>query len=278
MNTLYHVLDTRNFHSRDKNIEFYEDTHTYKIISDTEHKYTSVTTWIHSLFSEFDADAIISKMISSKGWRDGHKYWGKTPQQIKELWEINRLEASHAGTQLHFLIECFMNNPSFSSDFVYSNQDLYNTYTKLPVSLTEWDYFIQFIHDFPHLIPFRTEWTVYYEEIQIAGSIDMVYQNTDGTLSIYDWKRAKNITKENTFYKFANHPAISYLPDTNYWHYVLQLNIYKHILQDKYGLVIKDLFLVRLHPDAENKTYELIELPDLSNIISILFEERKNGL
>lgn len=275
MNVLHNVLAARNSYSRDKFIEFYEDTHTYKILTDVNHKYTSVTTWIHSLFNNFDADVIISGIMSSKMWKNGHKYWGKTPDQIKELWEINRIEAANSGTKLHFLIECFMNNPSFPSDYVYSNFDLYNAY-KNTNNFPEWNYFIQFIRDFPHLKPFRTEWTVYHEDIQIAGSIDMVYENTDGTLSIYDWKRAKTITKENYYNKFSTYSTISYLPDTNYWHYALQLNIYKHILLDKYGIIIKDLFLVRLHPDADN--YELIELPDLSSIISVLFEERKTLL
>ena len=39
------------------------------------------------------------------------------------------------------------------------------------------NYFIEFIKDFPHLKPYRTEWVVYYEDIKLAGSIDMVYEN-----------------------------------------------------------------------------------------------------
>jgi hypothetical protein len=41
---------------------------------------------------------------------------------------------------------------------------------------------------------------------------------------------------------------------------------------------IKELYLVRLHPDAEEKNYELIELPDLSLEIKDLLEERKKNL
>jgi hypothetical protein len=36
------------------------------------------------------------------------------------------------------------------------------------------------------------------------------------------------------------------------------------------------MFLVRLHPDAEEKNYELIELPDLSTEVKELFTEIKN--
>jgi hypothetical protein len=41
---------------------------------------------------------------------------------------------------------------------------------------------------------------------------------------------------------------------------------------------VTDLYLVRLHPDAEEKNYELIKLPDLSKEIDELFEQRKQNL
>jgi hypothetical protein len=58
----------------------------------------------------------------------------------------------------------------------------------------------------------------------------------------------------------------------------LQLNTYKAIIEQKYGKKVTDLFLVRLHPDAEEKNYELIKLPDLSTEISDLFLERRKQL
>jgi ATP-dependent exoDNAse (exonuclease V) beta subunit len=137
----------------------------------------------------------------------------------------------------------------------------------------EWQYFINFIKEHHHLKPYRTEWSVYHDDAKIAGSIDMVYENTDGTLSIYDWKRAKLITRINNFNRFAIHPLICHLPDSNFWHYALQLNTYKYILETKYEKKIKGLFLVRLHPDSEEKNYELIELPDLSSEVHDLFQE-----
>ena len=138
----------------------------------------------------------------------------------------------------------------------------------------EWQYFINFVKDFPNLKPFRTEWVIYNEDVKISGSIDMIYENQDGTLSIYDWKRAKNITRVNNFNKFALPPQICHLPDSNFWHYALQLNTYKTIIEAKYGRTVRDLFLVRLHPDAEEQNYELIPLPDLSSDVRALFLER----
>ena len=103
----------------------------------------------------------------------------------------------------------------------------------------------------------------------------MVYENPDGTLMIYDWKRSKNISRINTYNKYAITECISHLPDSNFWHYALQLNTYKAIIEAKYNKKVTDLYLVRLHPDAEEKTYELLKVPDLNNYIQELFELRK---
>jgi hypothetical protein len=49
------------------------------------------------------------------------------------------------------------------------------------------------VQDFPDLIPYRSEWMVFWEEMKISGSIDMIFENPDGTILIYDWKRCREI-------------------------------------------------------------------------------------
>ena len=272
---LNNVLNSRNTHSRDKRIKFVDEGHKYTVDNKQDVKYTSVTTWVHEHFEKFDADKIIKKMMSGIGWKEGHKYWGMTPEQIKALWDNNKNAVSGAGTDLHFEIECFHNNDKLQQN--YTNKELYENYIseygkQLTEKSIEWQYFINFIKDHQHLKPYRTEWTVFNEDIKISGSIDMIYENPDGTLSIYDWKRSKNITSINSFNKFATTPCICHLPDANFWHYALQLNTYKYILETKYDKTVKDLYLVRLHPDAVKRNYELIKLPNLTTEINDLFE------
>lgn len=274
---LHNTLSIKNAHPRDEHIHFFEEDHKYIIDLEPDVKYTSVTTWVHEHFEKFDADKVIQKMMAGTGWKEGHKYWGKTADEIKQQWNTNKESVSDAGTNIHFQIECFNNDKRFTSD--YTNQELYEMYIsdfrdKLFETPLEWQYFINFVKDHSHLKPYRTEWTVFNEDIKISGSIDMVYENPDGTLSIYDWKRSKNITRINTFNKFSITPSICHLPDSNFWHYALQLNIYKFILESKYDKKIRDLYLVRLHPDAEEKNYELIELPILSIEINDIIQER----
>jgi hypothetical protein len=283
--TLTNVLSNRNRHPRDNNIQFFEEGHKYVIKPDPDTKYTSVTTWNHSHFPHFDADAVITNMMKGRNWKEGHKYWGMTPEEIKAKWNANGASVSGAGTDMHFEIESFMNDKRMQCE--YTHKELYQIYNCDYIKKNseyhekkslEWKYFIEFVKDTPELKPYRTEWTVYHEELKLAGSIDMVYENPDGTLSIYDWKRAKDITRVNTFNKYAITECISHMPDSNFWHYALQLNTYRAILEQKYDKKITSLYLVRLHPDNEEKTYELIKLPDLSKYISELFQQRMDEI
>jgi CRISPR/Cas system-associated exonuclease Cas4 (RecB family) len=69
-------------------------------------------------------------------------------------------------------------------------------------------------------------------------------------------------------------PEISHIPDTNFWHYSLQLNTYKAILEKNYGKKVTKLCLVCLYPTQ--KSYKLFEVPDLKEEIEELFNIRKN--
>ena len=135
---------------------------------------------------------------------------------------------------------------------------------------------MNFIKACPNLKPYRTEWMIYNEDLLLAGSIDMVYENPDGTLMIYDWKRAKDIKKADAFMKYALTECIGHVPDTNFWHYALQLNTYKAILEQKYGKKISKLALVCLHPSKAN--FEVIPIPVLTSEMEALFALRREQI
>jgi ATP-dependent exoDNAse (exonuclease V) beta subunit len=221
-----------------------------------------VTTWNHTHFREFDAEKIVQNIVKGKKIKDPqYKYYGMTAIQIKELWSQNGKEASEAGTRMHQDIENFYNGQ------VVENKSL------------EYQYFQDFVADYPDLIPFRTEWMVWNEDLKISGSIDMVFENQQGELIIYDWKRVKEITPEAAYEDtYSKTRCISHLPDTNFWHYALQLNMYKYILEEKYAKKVVGLFLVRLHPENVYKTYERVEIPCLVKEIKDLVAVRKEQI
>ena len=268
------LLQLRNAHPRDAGISFFAPTHVYTVLGRKD--YTSVTTWNHAHFEAFDETRVIANILNNKRWAADpeYKYYRRSAEDIREEWETNRCNASTAGTHMHEDIERFYNG--------------LHAEIKFPDSLEFGTYFRRFEADFsaqfPHMRPFRTEWCVYFEEIRIAGSIDMVFESQiDGALWIYDWKRCKEIVYEPPSFgrrppKTASTPCINHVPDCNFWHYSLQLNVYKFILERKYGKKVEKLCLVCMHPDNASGSYDLHEVGDMSNEVQALHDARLEQL
>ena len=100
-----------------------------------------------------------------------NKYFGKTAEEIKAGWKQSGDEASSAGTKMHYDIECFYNDDERENDS------------------TEYTYFKNFYKDMEQRNlcgePYRTEWTVFDEDLRLAGSIDMCFKKTDGQFQRY---------------------------------------------------------------------------------------------
>jgi hypothetical protein len=249
-----------NKHNRDEHVQFDEGPHIYTV--DGDDSFMSVTTWNHSHFGHFDADAIIKKMMNGRNWNKSNKYYGQTPDEIKAGWEQNRDEAAAAGTKMHYDIECYYNNINNENKSI------------------EFEWFLRFddwVKRETNMLPYRTEMIVWDKELKLCGSIDMLFMNECGELELYDWKRCKEI-KKTSWNKFAKTECIDHLPDSNYWHYSLQLNTYKYMLEKNYGLKVNGMYLVCLHPNNKNKSYMKIKVPTLNKEIDDLMECRANML
>jgi hypothetical protein len=246
-------LSVLNSHPLDVRIQFKEEGHRYTIDGQSD-GWISCTTFIHGFFIPFDADAVISKMRQSRNWSSS-KYLGMTAEQIKKQWSDKATLSSTAGTLLHKSIENYYNGIEQTVDSV------------------EWRYFLNFQKEVVEpsgFKPFRTEWLVFDTEFKVSGSIDMVYSKPDGTLAIYDWKRCEEMKTANP-YQSGLEP-VSHLPDTNYWHYTLQLNVYRYILQKHYGVTVSELALVVLHPN--NSSWKIFKLNVLEDEIQEMMETR----
>ena len=254
-------LSKKNAHQRDAHISFDEGPHIYTIDGDSD--YMSVTSWNSTLFPKFDADSVISKMMDSPRWPQS-PYFGMTREEIKMKWKNDGTEASVAGTNMHYNIECFYNGIDVEDD-----------------GSLEWKYFREFNEAVgKNLTPYRTEWMVWDKELRLAGSVDMLFENPDGTLQIYDWKRSKKVVKENKWAS-AIVDCISHLPDANFWKYSLQLNTYKWILEKNYGKKISNMFLVWLHPNNSGNSYlryEVDSLPkEMEDLVKLRMRHTNSG-
>jgi hypothetical protein len=188
-----------------------------------------------------------------------------TDEEIKTKWNNNGKEASEAGTRMHLDIERYY-NASPVGNLAGDNYD--------PLESPEWTMFLEYQRKHgSKFTPFRTEWLVWDKSTMIAGSIDMVYRKTDGTLAIYDWKRAKEIKTENSYDSMLG--PVSHLPDTNYWHYSIQLNVYRRILETCYNEKVTELSLVILHPN--NPKFQVLKVNLMDDEVDAIFESRKRA-
>lgn len=248
-------------HERDNLIHFDEPSHVYTVKGSSK-GITSITTFLHAFFPHFDADAVIKNMMRSKKWPES-KWFGMSAAAIKEAWNANGREASEAGTAMHLGIEMVMNGAEAEvADSIKAS--------------IEWRYFWNYWReDQATWEPWRTEWEVWDEDLKLAGSVDMIYRNKhDGTFAVYDWKRSKEIKMENSFQ--TGFGPVAHFPDCNYWHYTLQLNLYRWLLEKHYGIVVSEMALVIMHPN--NKNYKRYKLNRLDDEIEGVIEARRRAV
>jgi len=256
----WQTLGFLNAHPRDKEVRFVEKTHTYYVKGSSK-GIVSTTGFVHSFFPHFDPDAALKAMRKSPKWAT-NPLNGKTNEEIKEIWSNSGKEASGKGTAMHLAIEQHLNGA-----LNHIPEDVKAT--------PEWAYYMNFYNDIKDsLEPYRTEWEVWDEEHKLTGSIDMIFKRKDGNFAVYDWKRSKEIKQDNSFEKGLG--PMSHLPNSNYWHYTLQLNVYRWFLQKHYGLKVVELAIVIFHPN--NTNYQIFKLNILDNEIRDMLDARMRSV
>ena len=241
------LLSSKNHHERDERIQFSDSDHTYLI--DKKNKAVSVTELIGRYFPKFDKEFWANKESIKTG---------KPKNEILKKWDELGKKARDLGTELHEQIENFYN----SKEYIRSK---------------ELDKFFKFHknHIQDKYQPHRTEWRIFDEDKNLAGTVDMVYEKENGELFIFDWKRSKkiinsdgSIEKNNPFENGLN--GLSHLPSSDYVKYCLQQNIYKNILESKYDKRVSSMNLLILHPHLDN--YHIIQVESFKNETKYLLD------
>ena len=241
------LLSSKNHYERDERIQFSDSDHTYLI--DKKNKAVSVTELIGRYFPKFDKDFWANKESIKTG---------KPKNEILKKWDDLGKKARDLGTELHEQIENFYN----SKEYIRSK---------------ELDKFFKFHknHIQDKYQPHRTEWRIFDEDKNLAGTVDMVYEKENGELFIFDWKRSKkiinsdgSIEKNNPFENGLN--GLSHLPSSDYVKYCLQQNIYKNILESKYDKKVSSMNLLILHPHLDN--YHIIQVESFKNETNYLLD------
>lgn len=212
-----------NCHPRDGRLSFDPVSHSYFVDGE---EYISVTTLVDEYFPKFDSEYWAARTALREG---------VDPEVILARWEHEAERSRSLGTAMHEKIERYYLGYDDGDD-----EDAMRLFRLFAV------------HN--RLYPYRTEWRIFDEEFGVAGTLDFLELTPDGTYNIYDWKRSKKLVSsdgrilaDSPYGKRGLYP-VDHLHDTAYWHYALQLSIYRSILERCYGIRVSSLRLGVFHP------------------------------
>ena len=125
-----------------------------------------------------------------------------------------------------------------------------------------WDEVIPFLDsEFPGWELHEAEEKLYEpildKDLSFKGFIDAVIKvpKTRGsgyTYWIIDWKTSKKIETSSYAQKMGTHSSTRHVMDCNFYHYSLQLSLYRYILEEFYGLKIRNQLIAHLKDDTVN--------------------------
>lgn len=252
-------LDQINAHGRDMAIVKNEEKHVY-YVNGTAMK-CSATGFKSFFFPPFDDDGLI-RMMFRNSKTDGKYYKSKygnsnyenmTHSDILKYWS----STSGEGTRFHLMMEYLLNIHQDMLSKFNANEiaeecvKIANSKGIMP-DMKRIKLISQFLVTFfkKGWKPYRVEWKIYDEEYGIAGTIDAVFSKTikDKTeFMIIDWKTVVATTnKDSSSYK-CYHPFEN-MKASKMNEYLIQLNLYAHILKTRYDINVKNLMAIMISP------------------------------
>ncbi len=241
-------------YEQDAEIDFLSDEHIY--VYRGKQQLLPVSSLIAYFFEKFDA-LRMAQMHQDR--------YGTPVEETLDKWCRTGQMASMVGTYVHEQTENYFQHGIFESTCSFCCDGQRET-----VSVArERDQFFHFIRDYA-INPYRQEWPVFDAELNIAGTIDLICQDDDGQFIIYDWKRSRKVVDSDgrpIVQGFGGRTSIRgiHLPDTAFYHYSIQQNLYRYILERHYGIKVRALNLVVLCPDYLD--YHVVSVPIMDEVM-----------
>lgn len=201
-------------------IIFIPDKHEYKSIDEEPINWLSVTTLVGYFKQPFDAQAMSVKSAKNKK----SKWFGMTPEDIRDAWKSEALRATTLGTWYHNQRE------SDICELATMTKEGIEVPVFKPVEIDG----IKYAPAQKLVDGVYPEHMVFLKSAGICGQSDYV-DVVNSKINILDYKTNKEIKTES----FKNWEGISqkmkgplaHLDDCNYMHYALQLSTYMYIMQ-----------------------------------------------
>lgn len=134
----------------------------------------------------------------------------------------------------------------------------------------------------PRWTPLRVEWSLYNEEVEVAGQLDSLWEDLDakGELILVDWKRTRAplttdvIVLEQQSFGRVGLTHCSHLYDAASSHYFVQQSLYAYLLASKYALTVSRATLVQFHPHGDDGTFNEVLMETDTELATVLAAER----
>ena len=237
-------------YSNDKIVSFDPETHSYFL---GKKRLTSVTTLLSKFKNPFDSE-YWSKVIAKRE--------KVTQEEILERWKEKAFKSTEIGTAIHKIFEDFTENK-----YSFLNNELVFDYNVLkPEYVTDFnlkkEVALKLLKDkfiTKRIIPIHTEFIAYND--YLAGQIDMIATDSKGNYYILDFKTNEKIDFE-AYQSKKMLGDLSEIEDCSYYHYCLQLSIYKELLKD---INIRKMFIIHI----TTKDYFFIECENILKKIKL---------
>ncbi len=242
-----------------RTITFDEDKHEYT--DDKKISYKSVTQIVSGLFPEFDSEKV-SYFVARKRLMEKLKVKNKDAIPEKDIviekqivldeWRENADKACRLGTEVHRYGECNLLEIPYDMGFSGEKQK------KMANSI---DVFLPILLETYEFV--EAEKIIFSPANHIAGTIDLIMRHRQTKkLCIFDWKTNKVMDFVDAYEKYGK-LFLNHIPDCNYYHYVIQLNIYRMILLlEDYG-DFEDIELGLFHVNTKTvRAYQISLMED----------------
>lgn len=202
-------------------IVFDEASHTYTN-TDTNRKYTSVTTLLGKYKKPFDSHTHSLRVAEREG---------VTQQFVLESWKETTKIATDKGTKIHLLMENFIKNGEAVDGYTY----LYKSYEKAVQK------------DVGSYKSIQSEKLLFEHNYEIAGTADLIYENKDSFI-VGDFKTNKKFRYSSDFNEYLTAP-VDHLTYCEFNSYALQLSLYAYMHEQLTGKKCSKIVIFYLQED-----------------------------
>jgi len=208
----------------DKEIALDKGNHEYRLSSQPDIEFTSVTTFVDQFFEGFDSEKIAANLVNNVP-----KYFDHTVESLIAEWDAARQH----GTDVHQEIEDWINDSVEPKEpKAIAGKNWLNSYRMK----TDMDILSEVI--------------VYSKELRIAGTVDILAKDrVTGKYELIDWKTSKRIDTVSFKGKVGTSPVTRNVQDCNFNHYALQLSLYRYLLEEYYGIIVNKLLIAQLQDE-----------------------------